>query len=78
MPTLTLRVKAHAKRTCSRPHAHWLGPDTACWHADGGTPVTYPGFGTSFMLPLSPPYGSATVVFCGATWGYNNINGAPP
>ena len=29
------------------------------------------------MLPLSPPYGSATVIFCGATWGYNNIYGAP-
>ena len=29
------------------------------------------------MLPLSPPYDAATVVFCGGTWGYNDINGAP-
>lgn len=48
----------------------------ACWHPDGGTPVTYPGYGTGFMLPLSPPYDAATVVICGGTWGYNNYNGA--
>ena len=48
----------------------------ACWHTDGGTPVTYPGFAASVMLPLSPPYDAVTVVFCGATWGYNSNHGA--
>ena len=49
---------------------------TACLLTDGGTPVTYPGYGTSFMLPLTPPYDAATVVICGGTWGYNSYNGA--
>ncbi len=38
--------------------------------ADGGTPTTYPADGTSFLLPLAPPYDKATVVTCGATWAY--------
>ena len=66
-------------RSCCAGHLSCIPnpvPDIACWHTDGGTPVTYPGSGTSFMLPLSPPYNTATVVLCGATWGYNNVNGA--
>lgn len=38
--------------------------------ADGGTPTTYPADGTSFLLPLAPPYDKATIVTCGATWAY--------
>lgn len=45
--------------------------------ADGGTPTTYPADGTSFLLPLSPPYESVTVVTCGATWAYFKPGGAP-
>ncbi|KAK9834880.1 hypothetical protein WJX81_006088 [Elliptochloris bilobata] len=41
---------------------------------DGGTPITYPGAGTSFMLPLRPPYTTATVVMCGGSWGQFNYN----
>ena len=37
---------------------------------DGGTPTTYPADGTSFLLPLAPPYNKATIVTCGATWAY--------
>ena len=56
---------------CARPKA--LQAHGGHAGADGGTPVTYPGFGTSFMLPIYPPYDSVTVVLCGATWGYNSI-----
>ncbi|CAK0787896.1 hypothetical protein CVIRNUC_011118 [Coccomyxa viridis] len=38
--------------------------------SDGGTPTTYPSDGNSFLLPLAPPYDTATVVTCGATWSY--------
>ncbi|KAK9834822.1 hypothetical protein WJX81_001214 [Elliptochloris bilobata] len=43
-------------------------------YADGGTPVYYPGAGMSGLRPMVPPYSFATVVLCGATWGYNSIN----
>lgn len=46
--------------------------------ADGGTPTTYPADGTSFLLPLAPPYDSATVVSCGATWAYFQPGGMAP
>ena len=46
--------------------------------SDGGTPVTYPGSGTSFALPLSPPYTSVTIVICGGSWAQFNTNGARP
>ena len=45
---------------------------------DGGTPVTYPGSGASFALPLLPPYTSVTVVICGGSWAQFNTNGARP
>ncbi|KAK9834905.1 hypothetical protein WJX81_007597 [Elliptochloris bilobata] len=43
-------------------------------YGDGGTPITYPGSGTSFMLPLRPPYTSVTVVACGGSWANFNTN----
>ena len=45
---------------------------------DGGTPVTYPGSGASFALPLRPPYTSVTIVICGGSWAQFNTNGARP
>ncbi|KAK9834821.1 hypothetical protein WJX81_001103 [Elliptochloris bilobata] len=41
---------------------------------DGGTPITYPGSGTSFMLPLRPPYTSVIVVACGGSWANFNTD----
>ena len=46
-------------------------------YPDGGTPITYPGAGTSFLLPLRPPYTSATVVMCGGSCGNFNYDRAP-
>ena len=43
---------------------------------DGGTPVTYPGSGASFVLPIYPPYTSVTVVICGGSWAQFNTDGA--
>ena len=44
---------------------------------NGGTPITHPGAGTSFLLPLRPPYTDATVVMCGGSWSNFNYDGAP-
>lgn len=44
---------------------------------DGGTPTTYPADGTSFLMPLAPPYDSVTVITCGSTWAYFQPGGMP-
>ena len=44
---------------------------------NGGPPVTYPGAGASFLLPLRPPYHSVTIVLCGGSWANFNYDGAP-
>lgn len=64
-----------ARRLYGNGHGHVSTAHETC-RADGGTPITYPGSGTSFLLPLRPPYTSATIVMCGGSWGnFNQLDG---